>query len=76
MTVPDPAADGPRIPSIQDRMPAQRLGVAVVEALVNVIVTGQLAPGDTLPPEVPLAKQFGVSRTVLLSSLLLVDRFS
>ena len=69
MTVPDPAAEGPRIPSIQDRMPAQRLGVAVVEALVNVIVTGQLAPGDTLPPEVPLAKQFGVSRTVLRESV-------
>jgi len=35
-----------RILSIEDRMPAQRLGVAVVEALVNVIVSGELAPGD------------------------------
>ena len=60
---------GARIPSIEDRMPAQRLGVAVVEALVNVIVTGQVAPGETLPPEVPLAKQFGVSRTVLRESV-------
>ena len=50
-------------------MPAQRLGVAVVEGLVNVIVSGELAPGDTLPPEGPLAKQFGVSRTVLRESV-------
>ncbi|MCB2175329.1 MAG: FadR family transcriptional regulator [Actinomycetales bacterium] len=58
-----------RIPSIQTRMPAQRLGVAVVEALVNVIVSGELLPGDTLPPELPLSQQFGVSRTVLRESV-------
>ena len=58
-----------RILSIEDRMPAQRLGVAVVEALVNVIVSGELAPGDTLPPELPLSQQFGVSRTVLRESV-------
>jgi len=59
----------PRIVSIPDRLPAQRLGVAVVEALVNVIVSGELAPGDTLPPELPLSQQFGVSRTVLRESV-------
>src|SRR5450830_647519 len=58
-----------RILSIENRMPAQRLGVAVVEALVNVIVSGELAPGDTLPPELPLSQQFGVSRTVLRESV-------
>jgi len=58
-----------RIPSIADRVPAQRLGVAVVEALVGVIVSGELAPGDALPPEAPLSRQFGVSRTVLRESV-------
>jgi DNA-binding FadR family transcriptional regulator len=58
-----------RILSIADRLPAQRLGVAVVEALVNVIVSGELAPGETLPPELPLSQQFGVSRTVLRESV-------
>ncbi|MGH8868771.1 MAG: FadR/GntR family transcriptional regulator [Actinomycetes bacterium] len=59
----------PRILSIVDRGPAQRLGVAVVEGLVNVIVSGELAPGDSLPPELPLSQQFGVSRTVLRESV-------
>src|SRR5450756_1013183 len=59
----------PRIVSIPDRLPAQRLGVAVVEGLVNVIVSGELAPVDTLPPELPLSQQFGVSRTVLRESV-------
>ena len=58
-----------RILSIPDRRPAQRLGVTVVEAMVNVIVSGELAPGDSLPPEVPLSQQFGVSRTVLRESV-------
>lgn len=61
--------DVPRIGSIPDRLPAQRLGVAVVEALVNVIVSGELAPGDSLPPELPLSQQFGVSRTVVRESV-------
>lgn len=67
-----PAA-GPRIPSIETRLPAKRLGVAVVEALVDVIVSGSLSPGDLLPPEVPLSQQFGVSRTVLRESVKRVE---
>ncbi|BDO42983.1 FCD domain-containing protein [Cellulomonas sp. NTE-D12] len=65
------ATDGkaPRISSLPDRLPAQRLGVAVVEALVNVIVSGEVAPGESLPPELPLSQQFGVSRTVLRESV-------
>jgi DNA-binding FadR family transcriptional regulator len=70
MTVHDDAAvQAPRIGSIPTRLPAQRLGVAVVEALVNVIVSGELAPGDALPPELPLSQQFGVSRTVVRESV-------
>src|SRR5664279_4551444 len=56
------------IVSLEARTPA-KLGVAVVEGLVNVIVSGELAPGDTLPPELPLSQQFGVSRTVLRESV-------
>jgi DNA-binding FadR family transcriptional regulator len=68
MNASSPAA-ATRIPSIETRLPAKRLGVAVVEALVDVIVSGSLAPGDLLPPEVPLSRQFGVSRTVLRESV-------
>jgi len=57
-----------QILSIEARTPA-KLGVAVVEGLVNVIVSGELAPGDSLPPELPLSQQFGVSRTVLRESI-------
>ena len=62
-----------RILSIETRLPAKRLGVAVVKALVDVIVSGSLAPGDLLPPEVPLSLQFGVSRTVLRESVKRVE---
>lgn len=55
--------------SLPLRAPARRLGVVVVEALVDLIVSGELEPGDTLPPELPLSQQFGVSRTVLRESV-------
>src|SRR5471032_2313392 len=54
--------------SIEARTPA-KLGVAVVEGLVNVIVSGEVLPGESLPPELPLSRQFGVSRTVLRESV-------
>jgi DNA-binding FadR family transcriptional regulator len=57
-----------QILSVEARMPA-KLGVAVVEGLVNVIVSGELSPGDSLPPELPLSQQFGVSRTVIRESV-------
>jgi DNA-binding FadR family transcriptional regulator len=57
-----------QILSVEARLPA-KLGVAVVEGLVNVIVSGELSPGDSLPPELPLSQQFGVSRTVLRESI-------
>ncbi len=47
------------------RTPAARLGVAVVHDLVSAIVTGEVAPGESLPPEGPLSAHFGVSRTVI-----------
>jgi DNA-binding FadR family transcriptional regulator len=51
------------------RTPAARLGVAVVHDLVSAIVTGEVAPGESLPPEGPLAAHFGVSRTVIRESV-------
>ena len=51
------------------RIPAARLGVAVVHDLVSAIVTGEVAPGETLPPEDALSAHFGVSRTVIRESV-------
>jgi len=51
------------------RVPPARLGVAVVAELVEAIVAGQVRPGQLLPPEGPLAEQFGVSRTVIRESV-------
>ncbi|MBZ5740978.1 FadR/GntR family transcriptional regulator [Nocardioides mangrovi] len=57
----------------QNRTPTPMLGVAVVEDLVDAIVSGRLEPGDSLPPEGPLSEQFGVSRTVIRESVKRVE---
>jgi GntR family transcriptional repressor for pyruvate dehydrogenase complex len=41
------------------------LAARVTEQVKQYIVTGHLRPGDRLPPERELARQFGVSRTVV-----------
>jgi len=51
------------------RLPRARLGVAVVEEIVELIVTGKLKEGELLPPEGALCEHFGVSRTVLRESV-------
>jgi GntR family galactonate operon transcriptional repressor len=51
------------------RVPAARLGVAVVHDLVTAIVTGEVAAGQSLPPEGVLSQHFGVSRTVIRESV-------
>ncbi|MDP1028423.1 FadR/GntR family transcriptional regulator [Sphingomonas sp. KR1UV-12] len=43
--------------------------VALAEQLGVAIVTGQRAPGSTLPGEIELAETFGVSRSVIRESL-------
>ncbi len=53
-----PMQENPR--SLEDR---------VVDAIRDLVESGQLAPGDRLPPERELAAQLGVSRTVLRESL-------
>jgi DNA-binding FadR family transcriptional regulator len=51
--------------ALPPRRRAERLSVAVVTELVELIVTAQLAEGELLPPEGPLSEHFGVSRTVI-----------
>ena len=60
---------GDFLSSVATRAPAARLGVEVVRALVTAIVTGDVAPGDLLPPEGVLSQRFGVSRTVIRESV-------
>ncbi len=55
------------------RLPPARLGVAVVADLVSAIVTGELQPGEVLPPEAELSRTFGVSRTVIRESVKRVE---
>lgn len=55
------------------RTPPARLGVAVVADLVAAIVTGELSPGDVLPPEGILSQRFAVSRTVIRESVKRVE---
>jgi GntR family transcriptional repressor for pyruvate dehydrogenase complex len=42
-----------------------RLADRVTEAILETILSGELAPGDALPSERELSQQFGVSRTVV-----------
>lgn len=51
------------------RRPPERLGVSVVNDLVELIVSGEVSPGGTLPSEAEIADHFGVSRTVVRESL-------
>ncbi len=63
-------SDGvPGLALTEKRTPTPMLGVAVVETLVDVIVSGGVAVGDLLPPEGTLSEHFGVSRTVIRESV-------
>lgn len=48
---------------------ARRLHEGVVRQIVRQIVGKRLLPGSQLPPEVALAEQFGVSRTVIREAM-------
>lgn len=66
----------PAFPALRNsvpRVPATRLGVAVVHDLVSAIVKGDVAPGQALPPEEALAQHFAVSRTVIRESVKRVE---
>ncbi|MFS0733906.1 FadR/GntR family transcriptional regulator [Microbacterium sp. 1P10UB] len=64
-----PSGTASALRSSTPRLPAARLGVAVVHDLVEAIVKGDVAPGDALPPEEKLAQHFAVSRTVIRESV-------
>lgn len=55
------------------RRSGARLGSAVVAKLVEDIVGGEYQPGDTLPTEADLGTEFGVSRTVIRESVMLLQ---
>jgi DNA-binding FadR family transcriptional regulator len=55
------------------RRSGARLGSAVVAKLVEDIVGGEHQPGETLPTEADLGEQFGVSRTVIRESVMLLQ---
>ncbi len=55
------------------RRSGARLGSAVVAKLVEEIVGGEYQPGDTLPTEADLGTEFGVSRTVIRESVMLLQ---
>lgn len=47
------------------RAPVRNMVGQTLDALGEAIVSGRVAPGDTLPPEPTLCQRFGVSRTVV-----------
>lgn len=55
------------------RSRGDRLGTVVVASLVDDIVSGRLAAGDTLPTEAEIGDHFGVSRTVVRESVKLLQ---
>ena len=56
-------------PRGRTRAPIDRIGVTVLTELVEMIVSGEVAPGELLPPESLLSTQFGVSRTVVRETM-------
>jgi DNA-binding FadR family transcriptional regulator len=52
---------------------SSRLGVSVVAYLVDLVVSGRLAPGSSFPTEPELGSIFGVSRTVIRESMRLLE---
>jgi DNA-binding FadR family transcriptional regulator len=51
----------------------RRLHAQVVDALVRLIVSGELAPGSLLPTEPEMSGRFGVSRAVVREALRILD---
>jgi GntR family transcriptional repressor for pyruvate dehydrogenase complex len=46
-----------------------RLADTVADRIAERILTGEVTPGDTLPPERELCREFGVSRTVIREAI-------
>ena len=52
-----------------DTIRRSTLSQQVLEQIVHLLMSGQLKPGDKLPAEMSLMKQFDVSRPVLREAL-------
>ncbi|MGH3166951.1 MAG: FadR/GntR family transcriptional regulator [Trebonia sp.] len=65
--------DGFAAPSTWPKRPA-RLGAAVVDVLVDRIVSGELEPGALLPTEPRLCEVFGMSRTVIREAIKILEQ--
>lgn len=65
--------DGFAAPPTWPKRPA-RLGIAVVDVLLDRIVSGELEPGAPLPPEPRLCEVFGVSRTVIREAVKVLEQ--
>ncbi|SDC99981.1 DNA-binding transcriptional regulator, FadR family [Microbacterium enclense] len=63
LTMPAPSADAQSISARRGSI--DRIGVRVLDEMVEMIVTGTVAVGEYLPPEQALCEEFGVSRTVI-----------
>lgn len=59
--------------TVGSRIRAPKLSHLVAERLRTQIITGELAAGDSLPPEAELLEQFGVSRPTLREALRVLE---
>lgn len=67
------SADGFAAPPTWPKRPA-RLGTAVVDVLLDRIVSGELEPGTLLPTEPRLCEVFSVSRTVIREAFKILEQ--
>lgn len=65
--------EGFAAPPTWPKRPA-RLGTAVVDVLLDRIVSGELEPGTLLPTEPRLCEVFGVSRTVIREAVKILEQ--
>jgi GntR family transcriptional repressor for pyruvate dehydrogenase complex len=51
----------------------EKLSVQVTEQIEHIILSGEIHPGEKLPPERELCQQFGVSRTVIREAVRVLE---
>jgi GntR family transcriptional regulator, transcriptional repressor for pyruvate dehydrogenase complex len=58
---------------VKERIQRTRLRDRAAEAILDMVISGGLSPGERLPPERELCERLGVSRTVVREALNLVE---